>query len=309
MRKALLLSFICVLSFQGWTQQTPQYSQWYLHQFAINPAHAGIKQCIDVHTLYRNQWLGFEGAPQTGFLSLSIPLQARRRRIFGVRHGTGMKFETDQFGPLSMTRLNLAYAAHFNFTQDNRLSLGVYGGVVQTGYDATILTTHDPDPSVLQQSNELSPDASFGAWFNSKNYYVGLIFRNLFRSPWENVGTDSRHRFHASLNGGYRLAINEDWTFLPGMNLRIPPRSPASMDLNAHVDYNNVFGFGLGFRVGDAINATAVFKIKEQFSIAYTFDYSVTRIQSVANNTHEISIRFTTCKAQRSDGAACPLFE
>jgi hypothetical protein len=76
-----------------------------------------------------------------------------------------------------------------------------------------------------------------------------------------------------------------------------------------HADYNNVFGIGLGFRVGDALNATAVFKIKEQLAIAYTFDYSLTRIQSVANNTHEISLRFTTCKPQRTDGAACPLFE
>jgi len=309
MRRALLLLSFLVLSYQSWSQQLSQYSQWYLHQFAINPAHAGIKQCIDVHTLYRTQWLGFEGSPQSGFLSMSIPLQARRRRIFGARHGTGFKFETDQFGPFSMSRLNLAYAAHFNFTQDNRLSLGVYGGVVQTGYDPSELTTHDPDPTVLQQSNNISPDASFGAWWNATNYYAGLIFRNLIPSRWEDVGTDSRHRFHASLNAGYRWAFKENWTLLPGFNLRIPPRSPASLDLNVYTDYNNVFGFGLGFRVGDAINATAVFKIKEQFAIAYTFDYSVTRIQSVANNTHEISLRFTTCKPERTGTASCPLFE
>lgn len=309
MKNTIFLLFGLFLSAQVWSQQLPQYSQWYLHQFAINPAHAGIKQCIDVHSLFRLQWVDFEGAPRSGFMTLSIPLQARRKRIFGVRHGTGIKFETDQFGPFSMTRLNLAYAAHFNFTQNERLSLGVYGGVVQTGYDADQITTHDPDPSVYQQSNNLSPDASFGAWFNSTNYYIGLIVRNLFRSEWENVGLDSRHRFHASLNGGYRWGFRENWTLLPGFNLRIPPRSPASLDLNVHADYNNVFGIGMGFRFGDVINATAVFKIREQFSIAYTFDYSITRIQSVAKNTHEISLRFTTCKPDRSSAAACPLFE
>ena len=123
------------------------------------------------------------------------------------------------------------------------------------------------------------------------------------------MGLDSRHRFHASLNGGYRWGFRENWTLLPGFNLRIPPKSPASLDLNLHADYNNVFGIGVGFRVGDAINATAVFKIREQFAIAYTFDYSITRIQSVAQNTHEISLRFTTCKPDRSSAAACPLFE
>lgn len=309
MKKFYALLIVLLISTGSWSQQLTQYSQWYLHQFAINPAHAGIKQCVDIHSLYRIQWVDFEGAPQSGFLTLSIPLQTRRRRAFGARHGTGFKFETDQFGPFSMTRLNLAYAAHFNFTQENRLSLGVYGGVVQTGYDASELTTHDPDPSVLQQSNNLSPDASFGAWFNSTNYYLGLTLRNLIPSRWEDVGTDSRHRPHASLNGGYRWGFAENWTLLPGFNLRVPPRSPASLDLNLHADYNNVFGLGFGFRVGDAINATAVFKIQEQFAIAYTFDYSVTRIQSVAQNTHELSLRFTTCKPERSDAAACPLFE
>lgn len=307
--KGIVFSFIISVGFSVAAQQAPQYSQWYLHQFAINPAHAGIKQCVDVHSLYRVQWVDFDGAPNSGFLTVSLPFQNRRRRVFGARQGTGFKFETDQFGPFSVTRLNLAYAAHFNFSQDDRLSLGVYGGVVQTGYDASIATTHDPDPTVLQQSNFLAPDASFGAWYNSTNYYAGLTIRNLFRPAWEDIGDQSRHRFHIALNGGYRWAVKENITLLPGVNIRIPPRSPVSVDLNLHADYKNVFGFGIGFRAGDAINATAVFKIREQFSIGYTFDYSVTEIQSVAKNTHEISLRFTSCKPDRSTSNSCPLFE
>jgi type IX secretion system PorP/SprF family membrane protein len=309
MKKWSFLLVVLLVSLPTFAQQLTQYSQWYLHQFAINPAHAGIKPCIDIHSLYRVQWVGFEGAPQSGFLTLSIPLQTRGKRAFGARHGTGFKFESDQFGPFSMTRLNLAYAAHFNFTQDNRLSLGAYGGVVQTGYDASSLTSHDPDPEILQQSNVLSPDATFGAWYNSTNYFLGFSLRNLFRSRWENVGFESRDRFHASLNGGYRWSVHENWTLLPGFNLRIPPRSPISLDINLQADYNNVFSVGFGFRAGDAVNATAVFKIREQFAIAYTFDYSISRIQSVAQNTHELSLRFTTCKPDRRSGASCPLFE
>ncbi len=308
MKRLAVLSFL-VCSFGAYSQQLTEYSQWYLHQFAINPAHAGIKQCIDVHTLYRMQWVDFDGAPRSGFLTLSIPLQNRRKRVFGARQGTGFKFETDQFGAFSVTRLNLAYAAHFNFSQETRLSLGVYGGVVQTGYDASVVTTHDPDPTVLQQANFLSPDASFGAWFNSTNYYFGMALRNLIPSKWEDIGDQSRYRFHLAFNGGYRWAVRENLTLLPGFNLRIPPRSPASFDINLQADYKNVFGLGIGFRAGDALNATAVFKIREQFAIAYTFDYTLTAIQSVAKNTHEISLRFTTCKPDRTNANSCPLFE
>lgn len=308
--KVLVAIISCVFFTQlSFAQQLPQYSQWYMHQFAINPAHAGIKQCIDVHSLYRMQWVDFDGAPRSGFLTLSIPLQNQRKRIFGARHGTGFKFETDQFGPFSVTRLNLAYALHLNFSQEDRLSLGVYGGAVQTGYDPDLVTTHDPDPTVSQQSNILSPDASFGAWFNSTNYYFGLTLRNLIPSRWDDIGEDSRHRFHAAINGGYRWAVKEDITLLPSAILRIPPKSPPSFDINLQADYKNVFALGVGFRAGDALNASAVFKIREQLAIAYTFDFTISDIQSVAKNTHELSIRFTTCKPDRSTASSCPLFD
>ena len=290
-------------------QQLPQYSQWFLHQFANNPAHAGIKQCVDIHTLYRRQWLGFEGAPNSGFLTVAIPFQSRRRRMFSARHGSGFKFETDQIGQFSINRLNAAYAAHFNFNKTDRLSLGVYGGVLQTGYDPSSSTTSLPDPTVMQQSNFLSPDATVGAWFNAENYYFGLTLRNLFGSTWKDIGDDSRYRFHMSMNAGYRLKLTEEITFLPVLNIRIPPRTPISADITLYADYKNIIGFGLGYRTGDAMNAIVNFKIKEQFSISYSYDYSVTAIQSVAKNTHELSFRFTTCKPDRRGPALCPLFE
>ena len=120
---------------------------------------------------------------------------------------------------------------------------------------------------------------------------------------------DGDHRVHLAINGGYRVKLNENITFLPSMIIRIPPRNPVSTDINLYVDYKNVLGLGVGYRSGDAINGVVTFKIKEQFSISYSFDYAVTAIQSVANNTHELSLRFTTCKQDRSGSAKCPLFE
>ena len=309
MRKGILIFILLVGAQFGRAQQVPQYTQWFLHQFANNPAHAGIKQCIDIHTLYRMQWVAIDGAPDSGFLTVAIPLQARRRRMLSARHGTGFKFETDRVGQFSTNRINAAYAAHFNFNKTDRLSLGVYGGVIQMGYDPTSSTTAEPDPEVMQQANFLSPDATFGAWFNSENYFAGLTLQNMFRSRWTDIGNDSRHRLHLAINGGYRLKIKENITFLPSMILRIPPRNPVSADITLYADYKNKFGLGIGYRSGDAVNAIATFKIKEQFSISYSFDFTVTAIQSVAKNTHELSLRFTTCKPDRSGAAKCPLFE
>lgn len=301
-----LLVFVSSLSFG---QQLTQYSQWSWHQFALNPAHAGIKKCVDIHSLYRLQWVGFSGAPRSGFLTVGIPLNAKRRRYLSARHGLGFKFESDEIGNFSSQRFNLAYAAHFNFNKFDRLSLGLYGGVVQTGYDPSQATTNIPDPVIASEGSYLAPDATVGAWFNSENYYAGLILQNLFGSQWRNIGTNSRHRFHLALNGGYRLGLTESVSLLPSVLVKIPPAGPTAVDLQLQMDYKNLLGFGIGYRNTDAIVALFQLKIKEQFSIGYSFDYTLSAIQKGAQNTHEISLRFTTCKRDRQSTYSCPLFE
>jgi len=309
MRNKLLLMFFGLIGFNGFSQQIPQYSQWSLHQFANNPAHAGIKPCIDVHALYRMQWIGFEGAPKSGFFTMSIPLQAKRKKYLSARHGTGFKFETDQIGQFNINRFNLAYAAHFNFTADNRLSLGLYGGFMQMGYDSKNVHTTEPDPSVSQESSFVAPDASFGAWFNSEFYYFGLTLKNLIPSRWKDIGNTSRNRFHASFNAGYQFRLSENLSLLPSANFRLPPKGPVSLDLNLMFDIKNTVGLGVGYRNTDAVIALVNIKIKEQFSIAYSFDYTLSKIQLGAQNTHELSLRYTSCKPAKKATASCPLFD
>ena len=99
-----LLSIIPILFFYSsitFGQQLPQYTQWTSHQFSMNPAHAGIKNCLDIHSLYRTQWVGFDGAPKSGFLTFSAPMNSLRRHALSERHGVGLKFEYDNTISLS----------------------------------------------------------------------------------------------------------------------------------------------------------------------------------------------------------------
>ena len=295
-------------SFNLFGQQLPQYSHWYFNQFAGNPAHAGIKRCIDVHTLYRNQWTGFQGAPKSGFLTVSIPLYTQRKQYLSARHGTGFKFERDQIGQFSTSRLNVAYAAHFNFDKYKRLSLGLYGGVIQMGYDPTNAHVNQTDPTVLSQSSTVAPDASFGAWFNDENYFIGLSLQNLIPITWRNIGQNSKFYTHINFNAGYRYGLNENMSLIPAFIVRVPVKGKADVDLNLHWDYKNTLGLGVGFRNTDAVIAFVSIKLNDQFAINYSFDYTLSEIQNVSKNTHEISLRFSTCKIQKTGTASCPLF-
>lgn len=291
------------------SQQLPQYTQWAANQFSINPAHAGIKNCLDIHSLYRLQWYGFEGAPRSGFLTLCAPINVKRKELLSARHGIGGRVELDNIGSFSSTRLNVSYASHFNFTPETRLSLGVSFGFVQLAYNPQNAITIYPDPTVTKTSSFIKPDATFGAWWNGENYYLGFIEQNLIHAKWEDIGTNSKFKSHTTFNGGYRFIFDDTYTVVPAFILRIPPAGPASLDLNLLFDYRNQFGLGIGYRNTDAFLFMANFKIKQQLSVQYSFDFVLSPLRKGTINSHELSIAFSTCKPKNKMTTTCSLFE
>ena len=55
-------------------QQRPQYSQYMLNNYLLNPALTGIEDYADVRFGHRQQWVGLEGAPVTYYVSAHMPV-------------------------------------------------------------------------------------------------------------------------------------------------------------------------------------------------------------------------------------------
>lgn len=308
MKKITLVFLFFTICITASAQQIPQYAQWFWHQQAINPAHSGIKPCVEIKTLFRTQWLGLEGAPNSGLFTFAVPLYTKRTKYLGARQGLGVKIERDQIGPFTGNRANVSYAGHFNFTKDNRLSVGIAAGIQQWHFDKGKSTTLVADPLVGESNSMVAPDVALGFWWNGKDYYGGLALNQLTRSNWQDISKDSRFKFHLMLNGGYRWMVKEGITLLPSAILRIPPKSPASFDLNMMVDFQNKFGIGLGYRNTDAIMAFLNFKFRDQFAIGYSFEYVLSSIGRNEYFSHEISLSFSSCKTTKGSTTSCPLF-
>ena len=305
----IISSFLC-LGFFSRAQQIAQYSQWSFNQFAINPALAGIKNCLDVRTAYRLQWAGFEGAPESGLFTINAPLNKKRKAAFSSFHGLGGKIERDVFGNFNNFAVSMAYALHFPLDQTRRLSFGVSGGVQQFGFDHTQATTLDPDPAVAQSANVfMVPLIGAGAWYNTENWYVGGSIDQLARNRWSDIGFTSRFRIHTNLVAGTKWTFENNLSLLPAVLVRVPPAGPVSMDINLMVDFIDNVLLGVGYRNVDALIAFARFKISK-VTIGYSYDFITSSIQGGHFNTHEISIALNTCReAQKRGSVACPLFE
>jgi type IX secretion system PorP/SprF family membrane protein len=290
-------------------QQIPHLSQWSNHQFAINPAHAGIKSCLEVQTTLRGQWLNIDGAPLTGWLTVSAPLRAQRKKLLSARHGIGGSVNYDQIGAFTQLTAMVTYAGHFNFSIDNRLSLGLSFGATQLSFDMDKAQPLTPDPQVNGSGVELKPTATFGAWWNGKNYYAGMSLHQLVPQNWTVIGSDAASYMHGMVNTGFRVPINNDWTVLPALYAGFTFASPVDVQLQAIFDYKSKLITGLGFRNTDAVIGFLGFRFEERWRVMYSYDFILSPMRAGSYHSHEVTVSFSPCKALTSDQQLCPLFE
>ena len=74
MKTPLLSILSLVFVSAGFAQQKPQYTQYILNNYILNPALSGIENYTDVKMSVRDQWVGLNGAPKTMYLSVHKPI-------------------------------------------------------------------------------------------------------------------------------------------------------------------------------------------------------------------------------------------
>lgn len=304
-------AFLLLLFFPEFThsQQIPHISQWSQHQYAINPAFTGIKQCMEVQSTIRGQWINLAGAPVTGFLTINSPLRAKRRKFLSGRHGMGGLVCYDQIGPFQNIQVQLSYAGHFNFTIDNRLSLGLAVGAKQLAFDIAKAKPLDPDPAINGSATQILPTATFGAWWNGKKYFIGFSIYELIPQKWNGIGTDARSKMHTMFNAGYKMQINPKLIFFPAIYAGFVPNSPVDLQLQASLEFNRRWWVGLGFRNTDAVIGMIGFKFLEKWKAGYSYDFIVSKLRPGTLHTHEITLSFSPCMQRVEQQTSCPVFE
>ena len=68
--------------------------------------------------------------------------------------------------------------------------------------------------------------------------------------------------------------------------------APLQVDLNCNVLFLQKFWAGAGYRTGDALIAMLEWNINKQLRIGYAFDYTLSEIQTYANNSHEFMLGY-----------------
>lgn len=312
MRLPLLILFLCLVC-AARAQQTAQYTQYVFNMFAINPAVAGSKECIDVRMGFRKQWMNVPGAPVTGWATVHGRLKTKNKPFRTSRHGVGAFLESDQTGPLGYTSLNVAYAYHAQVKKDVFLAFGLYAGVRQKKFDVGMSSVLDPnDPALAYGGGAMiMPDIAPGIQLYGKSYWVGLAIHQALGNDMGDIGVESALARQIQFSVGKRVRIDKQLSVVPSTLMKFGPATPTAMDINLMLEFKRTLGLGLSWRNQDAIAAMVKVPFLKYFTLGYSYDMTTSRLRAAGANTHELVLAIYPCAALDPNKAIvrCPIFE
>lgn len=300
------LVLILLLPLCNFAQQDPMYSQYMFNGLAVNPAYAGSRDAISLAGLYRQQWWGFSGAPVTQTLTAHMP-------SFNRRHGFGVSIVNDRASYLGQTWLNVDYAYRIPFGQW-RLAFGLRGTVNQyrIGWEDADLKDRTDIVAINYPARTLLPNAGFGIYLNSDNFYAGIgiprLLVNVINSPIPEAilddGGPGRLRRHFFGTVGAVLRLGEGVQLKPSIMGKYVNGAPAQADFNLNVYFKEKLGVGASYRTGDALVGLVDFFFTPQLHLGYAFGYPTTSLAGYSAGSHELLLGYDF--KFKKDGVASP---
>ena len=286
MKKILLIIFI-VSSLVSNAQQDAQASMYFFNPLNYNPAYAGTRGSLNLTAVHRSQWVGWEGAPRTQFLSIHAPIV--RKRI-----GLGANLSYDNIGSRSNLSAmgNFAYHLQLN-SKSLRLSFGASAGINSNQYDFNGLIVNDnTDIHYLTSNKSVSPNFGAGLYLHSNKGYLGFSLPRLIEKSIDNNTSKSFLKRHYYLTSGYVFNVNSVTDIKPSILIKYTQNAPITVDFNYSMFFYNKLWIGLMYRMHESVGFNSSFLVKEAFTLGYSFDYPINNLRFNNVGSHEILFSF-----------------
>lgn len=282
-------------------QQDSQFTQYMYNPSSINPAYAGAREMLSLTGIYRNQWIGLDGAPETLSFSAHSPLGY-------TPLGAGLNFISDKIGPASESLIAADVSYTIELGRSLRLAFGVKGGLSLLNVNPNKLLIYDPNDYDLYRRNYSAPVVGAGLFLHSDRWYVGLSSPNFLETNhYDDVNVSTAtEKMHLYLLGGYVFPISPDLKLKPSLMVKAVPGAPIALDVSANALYMDRFTLGVAYRLDAAISGLAAFQVNRYILLGYSYDYETTELSRYGDGTHEIFLRFEW--GRRNDSKVNPRF-
>jgi type IX secretion system PorP/SprF family membrane protein len=269
-------------------QQDSQYTQYMYNTIAVNPAYAGSRGALSVFGLYRTQWVGLDGAPETSTFSVNTPLN-------NSDLGLGVSLVNDKIGPTNENTLSADLSYTVPTSETYKLSFGIKATANLFNLDVNKLSFEDQgDPQFQDLRNKITPNIGAGVYWHSDKAYVGLSIPNFIETNRYN-GNDNaifKDKINYYFMAGYVFELDYYTKFKPALLTKMVQGAPLQIDVSGNFMFNDKFVLGLAYRWSASVSALAGFQVSDGLYIGYGYDHETTRLRKYNSGSHEIFLRF-----------------
>jgi len=283
-KKSILLPILFIaVTIQGLVaQQDAQYTQYMFNTLSVNPAYAGSRGQLTFAGLYRSQWVGLNGSPETFTINLHSPIRDSRL-------GYGLSIVNDNIGDgtVQETYFDAVVSYTLDVSQNAKLSFGLKGGGNMLSLDFSKLRNFDEE--VVQQDNidnQFSPNFGLGVYYHTDKFYAGFSAPNILETEFfDNSATDANNvnflaaeRINFYFITGYVFDLSGNFKFKPALLTKAVGGAPLQVDISANFLFNDRFSFGAAYRWDAAVSALAGFQITDQIMLGLAYDKETTEL-------------------------------
>lgn len=288
-----ILVIACISAFSSFAQQQPLYTMYMWNQLIINPAYAGTRDALTVSGVWREQWVGLDGAPSTQVLSVhsSLPNESI---------GVGLTIQNDNIGPTNNTGVWGDFSYKIQTSEKAKLSFALRAGFDMYQANFRDLDNIDPDDPAFNQNieNRFLPNFGFGAYYYGDRGYVGISSPTIIENELNTNGGGSSNDLsqrHYYLLGGYVFNLSQDSAgvmFKPSTVVRLTPNAPVSFDVSANFLIKQKLWLGAAYRFEDSFAGIVSFQFTPHLQAGYSYDFGTSDLRSHHSGSHEIMLTY-----------------
>ena len=261
MRAKLYFFVIMFAGVAGYAQQDAQYTQYMYNTIAINPAYAGSRGALSIFGLYRTQWVGLDGAPETSSFSVNTP-------ISNSNLGVGVSLVNDKIGPTNENNLSVDLSYTIQTSRDFKLSFGIKGTANLFNLDINKLNPESQgDPQFQDLDNKFSPNVGAGVYWHSDKAYIGLSVPNFIETNRydDNDIAIFKDKINYYVMAGYVFDLDklEYIKFKPAVLGKMVEGAPLQVDVSANFMFMEKFVVGVAYRWSASLSAMVGFQITD----------------------------------------------
>lgn len=280
---SLLLFSAC----SGFAQQRPMFTQYMFNGLVINPAYASVDEALSVTAVHRQQWTGFNGAPNTQTLSAHSPICESNTAV-------GLLLSRDQIGISLVDQAALmSVSQRVRVGYDTWLAVALSAGFSQyrSDYGNSTDQISSVDPMFQNESN-LNLNLGAGMMLFSNTFYAGLSVPTFTAKRITTISSQpTTERPHAFFYGGVLLDPEGFVKAKPNLLLKYVPGSPLQADVNMNVLFADIFWVGASWRSFDSIDLMTQIQVMRNLQVGYSYDFTPTALGSAQRGSHEIMLR------------------